>query len=71
MDNCMFVTDHTIAKPYNKASNIRKLYENMNSLQAEKGSEVVKNFGKIVEYEIFDGNQLNTIVMDFKNSYNE
>ena len=71
MDNCMFVTDHTIAKADNKARNIRKLYENMNSLQAEKGSEVVKNFGKIVEYEIFDGNQLNTIVMDFKNSYNE
>ena len=39
-------------------------------LQREKGPEIIKNFGKVVEYEINDGNQTNTVVIDFKNTYN-
>ena len=31
---------------------------------------IIKNFGKIVEYEIFDGVHQNTVVIDFKNTYN-
>ncbi len=51
--NCMLVADLNLP-PINNISNVRKLYEDMYSLQREKGALIVKDFGKVVEYEIFD-----------------
>ena len=42
----------------------------MNSLLKDKGEDILKNFGHIVQYEIKKGNQIYTLVLDLKNTYN-
>ena len=51
-------------------NNIQRFYEKMNEGVANYGELINKQFGKVVEYEIHFQDHKETIVMDFKNKYN-
>ena len=56
-------------RPINN-NNLKRFHYYMNQCVNMYGDQISQSFGKIIVYEIQIGNQKESIVMDFKNKYN-